>query len=215
MPPLAARSTERAEAVRCVRHGRGVVVVGEAGVGKTALATAVAEEVSGHVGAVLWTVATAAARPIPFGALAPLLPADLAGVHPALVPNLVGRRLRELAGDRPALLVIDDAQLLDEHSAAAVLTLVTGRGCRVLATVRADSPVSDAVVALWKDRLLDRLDLAPLDRAGVAALLADRLGGEVAAGTVELLREHSRGNPLYLTELVRFGQGTGRLRREA
>ncbi len=215
MTALAARTAELAAATRPVLPGRGAVLVGAAGVGKTALAAAVADEVAGHVGTVVWTVATAAGRTIPFGALAPLLPPEMATVHPALVPNLVGRRLAELASDRPALLVVDDARQLDEHSAAALLALVTGRACRTLATVRTGAGASDAVVALWKDRLLDRLDLGPLNRAGARALLADGLGGGVASGTVELLWAHSRGNPLYLSDLVRFGVDTGRLRQDA
>lgn len=212
---MVARDAELAAARQATREGRGVVLVGEAGVGKTALAAAVAHEVGAAGGQVVWVVATAAGRLTPFGALAGLLPPEMATVHPALVPNLVSRRLRELAGTAPVLLVVDDAQLLDEHSAAAVLALVTGRVCAAVATVRAEEPVSDAVTALWKDRLLERLDLGPLDRAGAHAVLTARLGGEVASGTVELLWSHSRGNPLYLTELVRFGADTGRLRLDA
>jgi DNA-binding CsgD family transcriptional regulator len=212
---LVAREAELAAARQAVRQGRGAVLVGEAGVGKTAVAAAVADEVTAGGGRVVWVVATAAGRLTPFGALAPLLPPEMATVHPALVPNLVTRRLAELAGPAPVLLVVDDAQLLDDHSAAAVLALVTGQVCRTVATVRAEAPASDAVTALWKDRLLDRLDLGPLDRAGAHAVLVDRLGGEVASGTVELLWSHSRGNPLYLTELVRFGADTGRLRQDA
>jgi len=212
---LVAREAELAAARHEVRAGRGAVLVGEAGVGKTALAAAVADEVAAAGGRVVWVVATVAGRLTPFGALAPLLPPEMATVHPALVPTLVAGRLRELAGPAPVLLVVDDAQLLDDHSAAVVLALVTGEVCRTLATVRADARVSDAVTALWKDRLLERLDLAPLDRAAAHALLVDQLGGEVASGTVELLWTHSRGNPLYLTELVRFGTDDGRLRQDA
>ena len=214
MASLVARDDEVASAIRSVRAGHGVVIVGEAGVGKTALASAVAER-AGPDAPAAWIVATAASRLVPFGALGALLPADMATVHPALVPSLVAKRLRELARGGSPLLAIDDAQLLDDHSAAAVLALVTGRTARLLATVRSGAPASDAITALWKDNLLDRLDLRPLDRDATRVLLADRLGGEVASGTVELLWGRSQGNPLYLTELVRFGTDTGRLRLDA
>ena len=95
-----------------------------------------ADEVSAAGGRVVWVVATAAGRLTPFGALAALLPPEMATVHPALVPNLVTGRLRDLAGPAPLLLVVDDAQLLDDHSAAVVLALVTSEVCRTLATVR-------------------------------------------------------------------------------
>ncbi len=58
---------------------------------------------------------------------------------------------RRLAGDRPPLLVVDDAQQLEEHSAAALLTLVTGHACRTLATVPSDAGAS-ATPASWPRR---------------------------------------------------------------
>lgn len=62
-----------------------------------------------------------------------------------------------------------------------------------------------------EDGLLDRIDLQPLDLDGAGALLRSRLGGEVATVTTRALWDHSQGIPLYLTELVRFGVGAGRL----
>lgn len=214
MATLVARDDEVASATRSVLAGRGVVIVGEAGVGKTALASAVAERAVPDAPA-SWIVATAASRLIPFGALGALLPSDMATVHPALVPSLVADRLRRLTRGGSPLIAIDDAQLLDDHSAAVVLALVTGGTARLLATVRSGSTSSDAITALWKDNLLDRLDLHPLDRDATRVLLTDRLGGEVASGTVEQLWGRSQGNPLYLSELVRFGTETGKLRLDA
>lgn len=71
MATLVARDDEVASATRSVRAGRGVVIVGEAGVGKTALASAVAER-AGLDASAAWIVATAASRLIPFGALGAL-----------------------------------------------------------------------------------------------------------------------------------------------
>jgi hypothetical protein len=208
---LVARDLELAAAVRSLREGRGTMLVGEAGVGKTALAAAVSAELARGGQPTSWVVATEAGRREPFCALGSLLPEDVHTVHPALVPNLVLRRLQEVGGGRCPVLVVDDAQLLDDQSAAALLALVAAGTVRLLATARAAAG-PDAVVALWKDRLLDRLDLGPLDRDATRALLADRLGGEVASATVRLLWERAGGNPLYLTELVHFGLTTGRLR---
>lgn len=207
MVKLVAREAEVAAAVDALRFGRGVVVAGEAGVGKSAIASAVADATG--VGA--WVLATSAGRDVPFGALGPLLPGDVGTVHPALVPRAVGERLRASGGARVPVLVVDDAQWLDERSAAAVLSLVTGGHARVLLTVRTGTPVSDAVTALWKDGLVTRLDVRPLDLPGTHRLLFALLAGDVASATAAVLWSHSGGNPLCLTELVRFGLETGRL----
>lgn len=231
MMTLVGRDAELASAVRSLLGGRGVVIAGASGVGKTALAGAIADQLSPPSAsrpaagrdvparavrqATVWIRATEASRQIPFGALGALLPAQMSTLHPALVPEFVAGRLRERGGGRLPLLVVDDAQLLDDSSAATVLALVTGAGARVLATVRTSGPASDAVTTLWKDDLVDRLDLAPLDRTGTRSLLEQRLGGEVTSATVELLWERSQGNALYLSELVRFGTETARLAEES
>ena len=213
---LVARDVEVGQLLGLVRRGSGAVLIGDPGVGKTALAAAVADRCREVGQTVVWMVATEAGRGMPFGALAPLMPGDVTALHPALVPSLVGRRLAELAGAaaEPSrtlpLLVVDDAHLLDEASAACVLGLVTNRSARVLVTVRSGVPLPDAVTSLWKDRFCERVDLAPLGRPESRTLIADRLGGDVAGATVELLWRHTRGNPMFLTELVRFGRNEGR-----
>ena len=209
--PLVARDDELGRLLDLIRTRTGAVIIGDAGVGKTTLASALASRYGDAGEAVVWMVATEAGRGMPFGALAPLMPQDVTTIHPALVPNLVARHLDELAATArprrsgPPLLVLDDAHLLDEQSAVCVLGLITHWKVRLLATIRSGSPVPDAVTSLWKDGFCERVDLAPLDREGSRALLATGLGGEVAGATAELLWQHTRGNPLFLTELVRFG----------
>ncbi len=211
MVDLVARDVQRDAAIRSVRFSAGTVIAGDAGVGKTSLASSVADVLAERGVPVVRVLATAAGRSIPFAALGPLLPVDSTDFHPALVPGMVLRRLGELSPRAKPLLLVDDAQLLDDHSAAALLSVVHQQGARALVTVRLGGRPPDAVTALWKDGLLDRIDLQPFDLAGAGDLLRSRLGGEVATVTIGSLWEHSQGNPLYLTELVRFGVATGRL----
>ena len=208
--PLVARRTEVQRALRALQLGSGVLLVGEAGIGKTMIAAAVTGQLP--TAPVARVFATAASRTIPFGALSGLLPADLTDIHPALVVQQVAAQLHLRSGGAsvPPVLLVDDAQLLDPHSAAALLTLVTSKTLRLLATVRSGSDPSDAITALWKEHLVDRIDLAPLDRADTRELLESVVGGSVASGTVEMLWSRSGGNPLYVTELARYG-----LEREA
>jgi DNA-binding CsgD family transcriptional regulator len=209
---LVARDSELDELLALVRQGAGVVLCGEAGIGKTAVATAIAARVAADGDVVERVVATAAARPMPFGALGPLLPEDLTSLHPALVLGAIVRRLRDLAGRRAPLVIIDDAQFLDGQSAATVLGLATSGAARLFVTLRSGETEHDAIRALWKDGVIPRIDMAPFDRAASREFLERHLGGDVAATTAELLWQHTRGNALYLTELVRHAQRNGDLR---
>ncbi len=167
-------------------------MAGPAGAGKSRLVErAVAEEPG-----VAWVRATASAAEIPLGAFAHLLPQEPPAGNP-------------LSWAAPAIeaatLVVDDAHLLDPVSAALVHRLVLDGRVRVLATVRAGAPAPDAVVALWKDDLVPRLDLEPLTLAETEQLLAAALGGRIEKATLTRFWRSSQGNPLYLRELVLSG----------
>ena len=80
-------------------------------------------------------------------------------------------------------------------------------------TVRRGEPAPDAVRALWKDELCALLELGELPRDEVERLLAAALGGPVDGRSVAALWELTRGNPLFLRELVRHGVDRGAARR--
>ena len=214
---LVARENEVDRALHSLRFSGGVLIAGESGVGKTLLAASVAEQLPAPP--VAWIMATAASRSIPLGALTRLLPPDLATIHPALVAQHVSTRLRELSRDQRStaapVLVVDDLQLLDPQSAAVLLSLIGAKSVRLLGTMRTGESPSDAVTALWKEQLVDRMDLEPLGRGASRELLATLLGGPVATGTTEMLWQSSHGNPFYLTELARFGADHGSLECQA
>src|SRR5205085_8668809 len=69
---VVARQAELARVRAAVRDGPGILVAGEAGVGKTALVGTVTAEVTAAGGSVLWLAATEASRLTPFGAIGPL-----------------------------------------------------------------------------------------------------------------------------------------------
>jgi len=103
---------------------------------------------------------------------------------------------------RRLLLVVDDAQFLDDGSAALVHQLVQTGTCSVLASLRTPGPAPDPVTALWKDGLAERIDLGSWSEAETGGVLAAVLGGPVARGSVRRLWEVSGGNALYLRELL-------------
>jgi predicted ATPase len=106
---------------------------------------------------------------------------------------------------------VDDAHLLDDASATLVHTLATNGVARVVATVRSGEPTPDPVVALWKDELAVRIELQPLSGAEVAELLSETLSGTVDAATSRRLFEVTRGNVLFLREMVASGLSSGAL----
>ncbi|MGO9960534.1 MAG: hypothetical protein ACLP50_31935 [Solirubrobacteraceae bacterium] len=119
--------------------------------------------------------------------------------------------LRDSAGDRPLVVGVDDAQLLDPVSAALVLHLASAAATFVLATVRTGEPCPDAIVSLWKDAGAQRLELAALSDRETDEMVESIVGGPVEEGALRWAWETSRGNPLYVRELVLGALGGGAL----
>ena len=186
----------------------GVVLAGAAGVGKTRLAreTLTAAEAQGWVAR--WAVATEATASIPFGALAPLLPAvdEVGGEGRLELYRRAAADLVQGAGGGPLVLGVDDAHLLDAASAALVHQLALRADGFVVVTVRTGAPAApDPVVALWKDGLAERVEVQPLDRDDADELVACGLRGQVDGTTLDGLWRLTQGNPLFLRELILSG----------
>ncbi len=201
--PFVGRAREVQAIKRAVTSGAGVVVTGPAGVGKTRLAQEVATRCAtgrSPLHAVHITGTEAAARP--FGAFAHELPDRLPGADGSA--NVLRRAAQHLRATHPGdlLLVVDDAHLLDRQSAALVHYLARNSQARVLVTVRAGETVPEAITDLWRSGLLSLLDLEPFDEEQTRAALAAVLAGDVDEETARRLWDASRGNLLYLRELV-------------
>jgi DNA-binding CsgD family transcriptional regulator len=191
----------------------GLLLAGPAGVGKTRLATecaSIAERVGFRCARVL---ATRAAADVPLGALAPLLPADSRRSGPR------GNWLRAAAdaianGPGPLLLVVDDAHLLDSASATVVQQLAAPDRAFVVLTTRTGLPAPEPLLALWKDAIVERLDLTPLTERDVDRILDSVLDGAIDGAARLELFQASQGNALFLHELVLGALDTSILRRE-
>lgn len=164
--------------------------------GKSRLAWEAADSVPSAE--VVRVTATDAASRIPFGAFAHLMPSDGESASSAIASYVDGLRNSE----HSVVLVVEDGHLLDPASATLVLAVVTSSVARVLVTLRKLEPVPDAVMALWKDGHLARLDLEPLSRPDTRALVAAQLGGEVDGYVYRHVYDLTAGNPLYVRELL-------------
>ncbi len=211
--PLVGRTAELAFGRDRIAAGGSVVIAGDAGVGKTRLARELIALATTGGRRTAWAVATLAARPLPFGALAHVVPADAVGGGRQATLRAVVDGLSQ--GEGPLVLGVDDAHLLDGASAAAVHQLISQGAASVVLTARSGQPVPDAVLGLWKDDLAVRMDLQPLARAEVAELLVEALGGPVDGATMRGLWELSQGNVLFLRQLVLHGLESGSLRAGA
>ena len=213
--PLVGRSAQLERVSGLLQRGAdGVVLAGPAGVGKTRLAAECLTAASAAGFVPLRAAATQAAARLPLGAFAPLLPDLVGGVDRAEVLRHVARAIADRGDDRPVALFVDDVHLLDEASAALTHQLARHPGLFLLATLRSGEPARDAVMALWKDGLTDRVELGPLSEQEVEALLAAVLGGPLEGGARHRLWTRSAGNVLLLRELVQGALESGMLREE-
>ncbi len=191
----------------------GVVLAGLAGVGKTRLLQETLEAAQAVGMQTVYVVATRSAAAIPFGVFAALLddlPTGRRAERFEVLHDLL-TALRARAEQRPLVVAVDDAHLLDDSSSALVGQLVGQPGIAVLLTVRTGEASPDGVTALWKDGYLNRIELQSLAPAEVDSLIDAALPGAVAPDTKAELRARSGGNALMLREVIEDAIHTGRL----
>ncbi|WP_203337688.1 helix-turn-helix transcriptional regulator [Nocardioides limicola] len=204
--PLIGRDEELRKVAAAIRPGAaGIVVAGPAGVGKTRLAGEALAVPEGRGATVVWAHGSTAARPLPLGAFAGLL-----DVQAGDAAEIIGRALDQLTRQRPLVLAVDDAHLLDEHSAIVLHRVVVRQLAPVVVTLRTGEQAHDTVTSLWKDDHLPRLNLAPLDAAETTGLVARVLGGPVESASAHRLWTLTEGSPLFLRHLLAGEVAAGR-----
>ncbi|WP_427016718.1 LuxR C-terminal-related transcriptional regulator [Pseudarthrobacter sp. P1] len=191
---------------------RAVFVLADYGLGASSLLARLGERAPTGT-TVLAVHATPALAAVPYGALAPYL-ADVRGGN--LTRVLVLRALWERLGPaaaahRPALVLVDDAQVLDDASAEIITELVRAEWAKVVATSKPRPGLPDPLVRLWDEGWAERFDLQPLGPAQVHELCTLVLGGTVMASTSRSLWAASGGNPLMVKTLLAEFRRSGAL----
>jgi DNA-binding NarL/FixJ family response regulator/DNA replicative helicase MCM subunit Mcm2 (Cdc46/Mcm family) len=184
----------------------GIVLVGDAGVGKTTLARLVTQALPVRV---QWVAGTESARSIPLGVFA-----HLVGSATSRDPVAFLSAAREtILSEGHSVIGVDDAHLLDQLSATLLHQLALDGSVRIVATVRSGETVPDAITSLWKDGYLQRLHLMPFTKDQCVTLIESALGGRVEGLSADLMWESSGGNALYVKHLVEGALEAGTLRQ--
>ncbi len=193
----------------------GVALIGAAGVGKTRLA-AQALGLAANRGMAFASVrATKSGAAIPFAALAPLLtelgvPIELdAKLLLAATEAIDARR-----GDQRMVLIIDDAQELDDTSAILLDRLVEHGGTFVVFTARVGEGDAAAIVRKWRDQQFVRIEVGPLPDRDLKTLVGLAVGGPIDGASLQAMVETSGGNVLFLRELIHGALESGVLTSE-
>jgi DNA-binding CsgD family transcriptional regulator len=224
-------------------YGRLVLIGGEAGIGKTALAEVVCREATQNGVLVLVGRCYDLTETPPYGPWVDLFgrcrlaegtsPLPEAFAHSGAV-GLVSSQAAlfqqvldfstALAETRPLVLLLDDLHWADPASLDLLRFLarsVSTLPLLILATYRSEEltrrhPLYRLLPVYVREAQAARLDLRPLDDVAIRALVDDRyrLAATDATRLVAYLRERGEGNALFIGELLRSLEETDDLHRE-
>lgn len=108
-------------------------------------------------------------------------------------------------------MLVDDAHLLDDSSAALVHQLAVNGRTRLLVVATDGSPAPGAVSRLWTGEVLPRLPLKPLPREETAQLIAAGAGAPVEPLTARRLHHLCQGDLRLLRDLIGAVRESGEL----
>jgi tetratricopeptide (TPR) repeat protein len=217
--PLASLRDALADAL--AGRGRVVLVSGEAGIGKSALAATIAREAEARGAAVTWGRAWEFADAPPYFPVWPCLRA--VGIEPSAAElgqhfqlwERVVAALARASAKTPAVWILEDLHAADLGTLDLITFLalpVRALDVLIVATVRTGEPrvterMHQRLVRMARDGL--ELALEPLSDRGVAAVLANLLGRPPSDDALHRLVELTGGNPLFVVECGRAFRAAG------
>src|SRR5882757_655050 len=178
----------------------GILVCGPAGVGKSRIAREALSAAASQGCETRWTAGTSSARAIPLGAFTAWAPSGVTDTVQLL--RGVIESLTAAPSGAKVVLGVDDVHLLDDLSAFVVHQIVQRGAAKVILTARDDEPIPGAIQDSWTAGQFERLDVKPLSLDETTTLLSATLAGSVDPDAVQRIWELTRGNGLYLRNIV-------------
>ena len=190
----------------------GVLICGPEGAGKSRIAREALSAAASHGYETRWTGGAASARAIPLGAFTAWAPSDVTDTF-ALLRGVI-ESLTATSDGAPVVLGVDDVYLLDDLSTFVVHQIVQRDAAKVIFTVRDGESIPPGIQELWTKNRFDRIDLEQLTLDETTALLSATLTGPVDPDSAQRLWQLTRGNVLYLKNIVEQEVAGGRLVQE-
>ncbi len=188
---------------------RSVAITGPTGVGKTRLALEALRNAQQSGAHTVRLAAISADRSIPLLPLRPLLGETSTGDVVGRIHTFLG-----LGPNRPGhdpVILVDDAHLLDDQSAAVLHQVLVAQRARLLLTVEGERSIPSSVSQILRSDLLQRIPLEPFSPTQTQELLSTVFTDPFDGRTVAQFVESSRGNALVLRELLAAAQHAGSL----
>lgn len=220
---LRGRAGEMAAALGLIRRvgrtgpGGGLIIRGEAGIGKSALLAAITREAARSTGTVGGAVrADPIGRVVPGG---PLLTAlrdgadpivtgpqfaalDALSGQPLLLLDAVASALEQAGVRRTVVIAVDDVPWLDDLSAFLLRSLPGRLAASPVAWLLAARPGDVPLLgALGRDPAFTTISLGPLTSSDIVAIARDRLGTVPPSATRDLL-DRTGGHPFLAVQVI-------------
>ena len=188
--------------------GTSALLVGEPGIGKTALAARLRERLVGAARPIGAVTGQALPGRIPFEAFAALLSAD-AVTNSERTPSGVAREVAATLGSGPGgrgVLFVDDVQSLDPDSVLVLHHLVVDDLATLVMTSLTPAQLPIVLHRLVRGGSCRLIEIFGLDDDDLASALEGALGAPVDPRTERVFLRRASGNPLLMRELLAAAQ---------
>jgi tetratricopeptide (TPR) repeat protein len=135
----------------------------------------------------------------------------------------ITKELLLLSNSKPTILFIDDIHWADSASLALlhyIAHVVSSERLLLMATFRSEEimgtydgkmhPLAELLLLMGRESLYDKIKLTSLSQSEIGLIGESMLGGSLSKDFVEMLSDESRGNALFVVEVLRllFSQGS-------